>query len=73
MNDKLTIGEAMQWLLDNPRRWNDGKMSPQTVTSKRHRFKMGKLRYDAKIKFIRDSGEFDEVIYFEFKNNSHEI
>ena len=73
MNNRLTIDEAVQWLLDNPSKWNKKVMSPQTVTSKRHRFKMGKLRYDAKIKFIRDSGMFDEIIYFEFKNNSHEI
>lgn len=67
MNNKLTIEEAVQWLLDNPSKWNKKVMSPQTVTMLRKRFRDGKMGDAAKMNLIERSGEFEKTIYFEFR------
>lgn len=63
----MTIDEAVEWLLSDPKRWNNGKMPPSQVTELRRRYKIGALKTNAKLNLIRRSGVFDEYIYFEFK------
>ena len=52
----MTIDEAIEWLLSDPKRWNDGKMPPSQVTELRRRYKSGALKTNAKLNLIRRSG-----------------
>lgn len=63
----MTIDQAVEWLLDDPKRWNDGKMPPSQVTELRRRYKSGALKTNAKLNLIRRSEMFDEFIRFELK------
>lgn len=63
----MTINEAVEWLLNDPKRWNDGKMPPSQVTELRRRFRSGAMKYNAKLNLIRRSEMFEEFISFELK------
>lgn len=63
----MTIDEAVEWLLSNPKRWNDGKMPPSQVTELRRRYKSGAMKDNAKLNLIHRSEMFDEFIRFELK------
>jgi hypothetical protein len=63
----MTIDEAVEWLLNDPKRWNDGKMPPSQVTELRRRYKSGALKTNAKLNLIRRSGVFEEFISFKLK------
>lgn len=63
----MTINEAVEWLLDDPKRWNDGKMPPSQVTELRRRYNSGAMKDNAKLNLIRRSEIFEEFISFDFK------
>lgn len=69
----MTIDQAVEWLLNDPKQWNDGKMPPSQVTELRRRYKSGALKYNAKLNLIRRSEQFEEFIRFELKNENYEI
>lgn len=64
----MTIDQAVEWLLNDPKRWNNGKMPPSQVTECRRRYKRGAMKYNAKLSLIRRSEMFEEFIFFELKN-----
>lgn len=64
----MTIDQAVEWLLDNPKRWNDGKMPPSQVTELRRRYRSGAMKDNAKLNLIRRSEIFEEFISVELKN-----
>lgn len=64
----MTINEAVEWLLDEPKRWNNGKMPPSQVTDLRKRYRSGAMKDNAKLNLIRRSEKFEENIFFELKN-----
>lgn len=64
----MTIDQAVEWLLSDPKRWNDGKMPPSQVTELRRRYKSGAMKDNAKLNLIRRSEIFEEFISFELKN-----
>lgn len=64
----MTIDQAVEWLLNDPKQWNNGKMPPSQVTELRRRFRSGAMKTNAKLNFIRRSEKFEENIFFELKN-----
>lgn len=64
----MTIDQAVEWLLNDPKRWNNGKMPPSQVTELRRRFRSGAMKDNAKLNLIRRSEMFEEFISFELKN-----
>lgn len=64
----MTIDQAVEWLLSDPKQWNDGKMPPSQVTELRRRYKSGAMKTNAKLNLIRRSDFFEEFISFELKN-----
>lgn len=64
----MTINEAVEWLLNDPKQWNDGKMPPSQVTELRRRYRSGAMKDNAKLNLIRRSEIFEENISFELKN-----
>lgn len=64
----MTINEAVEWLLDEPKRWNNGKMPPSQVTDLRKRYRSGAMKDNAKLNLIRRSEKFEENISFVLKN-----
>lgn len=64
----MTIDQAVEWLLNDPKQWNNGKMPPSQVTELRRRYKSGAMKDNAKLNLIRRSGMFEEFISFELKN-----
>lgn len=64
----MTINEAVEWLLDDPKRWNNGKMPPSQVTDLRKRYRRGAMKDNAKLNLIRRSEQFEENISFVLKN-----
>lgn len=63
----MTIDQAVEWLLNDPKRWNNGKMPPSQVTELRRRYRSGAMKDNAKLNLIRRSEMFDEFIRFELK------
>ena len=63
----MTIDQAVEWLLNDPKQWNNGKMPPSQVTELRRRYRSGALKTNAKLNLIRRSEMFDEFIRFELK------
>lgn len=63
----MTIDQAVEWLLNDPKRWNNGKMPPSQVTELRRRFRSGAMKDNAKLNLIRRSEQFEEFIRFELK------
>jgi hypothetical protein len=63
----MTIDEAVEWLISDPKRWNNGKMPPSQVTELRRRYKRGSMKTNAKLNLIRRSGVFEEFISFKLK------
>jgi hypothetical protein len=63
----MTIDQAVEWLLNDPKQWNNGKMPPSQVTELRRRYKRGSMKTNAKLNLIRRSEIFEEFIRFEFK------
>lgn len=63
----MTIDEAVEWLLSDPKQWNNGKMPPSQVTELRRRYKSGAMKTNAKLNLIRRSEMFEEFIRFELK------
>lgn len=63
----MTIDQAVEWLLSDPKRWNNGKMPPSQVTEYRRRYKSGALKTNAKLNLIRRSEMFEDFISFELK------
>lgn len=64
----MTIDEAVEWLLSDPKQWNNGKMPPSQVTELRRRYNGGSMKTNAKLNLIRRSEIFEEFISFELKN-----
>lgn len=64
----MTIDQAVEWLLNDPKRWNNGKMPPSQVTELRRRYRSGAMKDNAKLNLIRRSEQFEEFISFELKN-----
>lgn len=64
----MTIDQAVEWLLSDPKRWNDGKMPPSQVTELRRRYNSGAMKTNAKLNLIRRSEIFEEFISFELTN-----
>lgn len=63
----MTIDQAVEWLLNDPKRWNNGKMPPSQVTELRRRYLSGAMKDNAKLNLIRRSEQFEEFINFELK------
>ena len=64
----MTIDQAVEWLLNDPKQWNNGKMPPSQVTELRRRYRSGAMKDNAKLSLIRRSEQFEEFISFELKN-----
>lgn len=64
----MTIDQAVEWLLNDPKQWNNGKMPPSQVTELRRRYRSGAMKDNAKLNLIRRSKMFEENIFFELKN-----
>lgn len=64
----MTIDQAVEWLLNDPKRWNNGKMPPSQVTDLRKRYRSGAMKDNAKLNLIRRSEKFEENISFVLKN-----
>lgn len=64
----MTIDQAVEWLLNDPKQWNNGKMPPSQVTELRRRYRSGALKDNAKLNLIRRSEQFEENIFFKLKN-----
>lgn len=64
----MTIDQAVEWLLNDPKQWNNGKMPPSQVTELRRRFRSGAMKDNAKLNLIRRSEMFEENIFFDLKN-----
>lgn len=75
MSDRMTIDEAVRWLLDknNRKHWNVGekKMLPQNLLTMENRLNSGEMKELAKLNLIERSGMFDKVMYFELKDTKH--
>lgn len=64
----MTIDQAVEWLLSDPKQWNNGKMPSSQVTELRRRYRSGAMKDNAKLNLIRRSEMFEEFISFELKN-----